>query len=316
VYRKALVTGGAGFIGSRLARALLAEGMAVTVLDDLSMGKVENVPEGARLVRGDVRAPADVEAALEGVDIVFHEAARVSIRSSVKEFYPDADINFMGTLNVLRGCAGHGVKKFVFASSMAVYADSPAPDPIGEGHATEPLAPYGIAKLAAEKYCLQLAGDMGIACNVLRYFNTYGPGQTFTPYVGVITIFIRALLEGRAPVVFGDGEQKRDFVYVDDIVAANVLAMKAGPARGIFNVGTGRATSVNQVAELLCRRIDPRLRPQHGPAHPGELRYSIADVSAARKALGYRPSATLEEKIDEVIAFYQGAELDTNPGGR
>jgi len=308
---RALVTGGAGFIGSHLVRALLAQGRAVTVLDDLSMGRKENVADGAAFIHGDVRSQADVRRALEGADIVFHEAARVSIRSSVKEFYRDADTNFMGTLNLLQCCAGTGVRKIVFASSMAVYADSEAPDPIAEDHATEPISPYGIAKLAAEKYCLQLARDMGIACHVLRYFNTYGPGQTFTPYVGVITIFIRRLLQGEAPGIFGDGEQRRDFVHVSDIVAANLLAMKSPLERGVFNVGTGRATSVNDIAALLCGRIAPDIRPFHVAAHPGELRNSIADIGRIAAAMGFSPAATLAQKIDEVIEYYR-----SGPGAR
>jgi UDP-glucose 4-epimerase len=307
---KALVTGGAGFIGSHLARALLAEGLEVTILDDLSMGKEENVPAGARFIHGDVRLQEDVRRAIQGATIVFHEAARVSIRASVMEFYQDADTNFMGTLNVLRCCAKSEVRKIVFASSMAVYADSDEPESIPEDHSTEPISPYGIAKLAAEKYCMQLSHDMGISCHVLRYFNTYGPGQTFTPYVGVITIFIRRLLQGQRPSIFGDGEQRRDFVHVDDIVAANLLSMKSPIERGIFNVGTGRATSVNDIASLLCSRINPECHPFHVDAHPGELRNSIADIGRISAALGYRPTATLPEKIDEVIEFYRNDSGD------
>jgi len=301
MYRRALVTGGAGFIGSHLVRALLDEGVEVTVLDDLSMGKREKVPPEAQFLRGDVRSEPDVRRALQGVQIVFHEAARVSIRSSVKEFYEDAEINLMGTLNLLRCCAGSEVRKLLYASSMAVYADSPAPDPISEDFTQEPVAPYGISKLAGEKYCLQFSRDTGVDCNVLRYFNTYGTGQTFTPYVGVITIFVNRLLKGEAPTIFGDGEQRRDFVHVSDIVAANVLCMKQGIPRVIFNVGTGVATSVNQIAELLCRRIAPGVRPQYADEQRGELRYSIADVARLAAATGYRPRCTLEGKIEEVI---------------
>jgi UDP-glucose 4-epimerase len=305
MYRKALVTGGAGFIGSHLSNALLNEGLQVTILDDLSMGKRENVPDGAEFVLGDVRSVDDVKRALDGVDVVFHEAARVSIRSSLKEFYDDAETNFMGTLNLLRCCADSGVKKFVFASSMAVYADSATPDPIGEDYLAEPISPYGIAKLAAEKYCMQLSGEMDMDCVVLRYFNTYGVGQTFTPYVGVITIFIRRLLQSEQPMIYGDGEQKRDFVHVSDIVAANVLAMKSDVKQGVFNVGTGKATSVNEIAELLCSKINPDIRPYHVDAHPGELRYSIAAINRIADTLGYQPGGVLSDKIDEVIEYYR-----------
>lgn len=299
--RKALVTGGAGFIGSHLTRALLERGADVTVLDDFSMGSRENVPPQARLVVGDVGSPETVAEALEGVDIVFHQAARVSIRASVAEFYGDAQTNFMGTLNLLKQCAGSSVKRLIFASSMAVYADSPTPRPISESYLTEPLSPYGIGKLAAEKYCLQLAREMGMDCHVLRYFNTYGPGQTYTPYVGVITIFIERLLRGEAPIIFGDGEQRRDFIHVSDIVAANLLAMQSNEPRGLYNVGTGRATSVTEIARLLCQRIAPGLSPVYAPGRPEELRNSIADISRAAGLLGFKPHVALAERLDEVI---------------
>ncbi len=312
--RRALVTGGAGFIGSRLSRALLAKGHEVVVLDDLSMGRRENVPAGAEFIEGDVRSGEDVRRALAGVDVVFHEAAKVSIRASMAQFYADADTNFMGTLNLLQCLQASAVRKLVFASSMAVYADSPSPVPIAEDHPAEPLSPYGIAKLAAEKYCRQIAAELGIGCNVLRYFNTYGPGQTFTPYVGVITIFIRHLLEGRQPTIFGDGEQRRDFVHVDDIVQANLLAMDSPVGEGVFNVGTGRAKSVNEIAALLCARLAPDCRPAHEQAHRAELRYSIADIGRIGAALGYRPVHTLEGKIDEVIDYYRQGAPGPGPG--
>jgi len=305
VYKRALVTGGAGFIGSHLARALLQEGLEVVILDDLSTGKIENVPDGAEFVPGDVRQEKDVSKVLAHVDIVFHEAARVSIRSSINAFYDDAHVNLMGTINLLRCCAGTDVRKIVFASSMAVYADCPSPTPVSEDYATEPISPYGISKLASEKYCIQFSQNTGIHCHVLRYFNTYGAGQTFTPYVGVITIFTNNLLGKKPPVIFGDGRQQRDFVHVGDIVAANILAMKSDILRGIFNLGTGISTSVNRIAELLCDRIDPDIRPLYDSVKPGELRYSIADVSHAAEELGYQAKFKLEDRIDEVIEYYR-----------
>ena len=297
----ALVTGGAGFIGSHLARALIGEGLRVTVLDDLSMGKRENVPAEAQFVLGDVRSRVDVRRALSGVSIVFHEAARVSIRASIREFYEDAEINLMGTLNLLRCCAESGVRKIVYASSMAVYADSITPTPIAEDYTQEPMSPYGISKLAAEKYCLRFSQETGVDCHVLRYFNTYGPGQTFTPYVGVITIFIHRLLRGEPPVIFGDGQQRRDFVYVGDIVGANLRSLRSLVPRGVFNVGSGKATSVNEIAAILCRKIAPEIRPQYAPPHAGELRNSVADLRRIGAELGFQPQAALADRIDEVI---------------
>jgi len=288
-HRKALVTGGAGFIGHHLSAALLARGLEVTVLDDLSVGRRENVPAGARFVQGDVRDPEAVTVALAGADCVFHEAAVVSIRASVEGFVRDADVNLTGTLNLLQCMADGGVQKAVFASSMAVYADSERPVPLGEGAPLAPISPYGIAKLAAERYWLMMCAHHGLSGTVLRYFNTYGPGQTPTPYVGVITIFINRLLRGEIPVIYGDGEQRRDFVHVDDVVAAN-LAVLDGEAGGLtLNVGTGQATSVNEIARALIAELKPGAEPRYAPEQEGEMRNAVADVSAIRAALGWSP---------------------------
>lgn len=289
---RVLVTGGAGFIGHHLAHALMRRGVGVTVLDNLVMGRRENVPSQARFVAGDVRDPAAVRDALDGVDAVLHQAAIVSIRASVANFAADAEVNFMGTVNLLQQMAGRPIRRAVLASSMAVYADSPRPEPLAEEARTEPIAPYGAAKLAAERYWLMVNGQAGVPATALRYFNTYGPNQTFTPYVGVITIFIRQLLEGRAPVIFGDGEQRRDFIHVDDIVAANLAVLDAPDAAvsgRVFNVGTGRATSVNEVANGLIAVLAPGARPEYAPPQAGELRNAIADASALRRATGWAP---------------------------
>ncbi|KPL24801.1 MAG: hypothetical protein AMJ93_01565 [Anaerolineae bacterium SM23_84] len=305
-YEHALVTGGAGFIGSHLVERLLREGMQVTVLDNLSVGTRENVPAEATFMLGDVRDPDIVAAAVSGADVVFHMAARVSIRASVAGFWKDAETNLIGTLNILRACASRNAKKLVYASSMAVYADVADPVPLPESHDTAPISPYGIAKLASERYALVVAGQSGFDAVALRYFNTYGPRQTFTPYVGVITIFIQRLLQGKPPIIFGDGEQCRDFVYVGDIVEATLRAMSNDVGGETINVGSGEGTSVNQIATLLCGRLRPDLSPQYAPAHPGELRNSIADISKARRLLGYEPQGRLEDKIDEVIAWKRG----------
>ncbi len=304
---RVLVTGGAGFIGHHLAHALVRRGVGVTVLDDLSMGRRENVPAGARFVRGDVRDPAAVRDALEGVDAVLHEAAIVSIRASVEHFVRDAEVNLMGTLQLLKEMAGRPVRRAVLASSMAVYADSPRPDPLSERAPTEPIAPYGAAKLAAERYWLMMGALAGVPSTVLRYFNTYGPNQTFTPYVGVITIFIQRLLAGQPPVIFGDGEQRRDFVHVDDIVAANLAVLDASDAAvagRVFNVGTGHATSVNEIAAGLIGVLAPGTRPEYAPPQAGEMRNAIADVSAIRRALGWSPRRVPVDFAD-VVDFWK-----------
>ena len=305
--KRVLVTGGAGFIGHHLTRALLGRGVAVTVLDDLSMGRRENVPSAARFVAGDVRDASALDDALDGVDAVLHEAAIVSIRASVEHFVRDAEVNLMGTLTLLRAIAARGIARAVLASSMAVYADSPRPEPLSEAAPAVPISPYGVAKLAAERYWLLIGAQTGVAATVLRYFNTYGPNQTPTPYVGVITIFIERLLAGAPPRIFGDGEQARDFIHVDDVVAANLAVLDAPVdtvAGRVFNVGTGHATSVNEVAARLIQALAPGTEPEHLPAQPGEMRNAIADVSAIRAALGWTPRRVPPD-FGDVIAFWR-----------
>ncbi|HBY96918.1 MAG: NAD-dependent epimerase/dehydratase family protein [Ardenticatenaceae bacterium] len=298
----ALVTGGAGFIGSQVVRNLLARGWQVTVLDNLSMGRRENVPLEADLVVGDVLDAQVARRLAQRADVIFHLAAVVSVRASIEQFVQDAQTNLMGTLTLLEAAARAGVGRFVYASSMAVYADSPTPTPIPESYRTQPLSPYGIAKLAAEQYVHTLAAQFGFESVVLRYFNTYGSGQRFTPYVGVITIFCQRLLAGLPPTIFGDGEQRRDFVHVDDVAGATLAALQA-PTGATCNVGSGRATSVNEIAALLISRINPKIGPAYAPAPPGELRNSIADITAARQLLGYEPQRSLATHIDEVIEW-------------
>jgi UDP-glucose 4-epimerase len=298
-FSHALVTGGAGFIGSHLTRRLLASGRHVTVIDNLSVGRREAVPEGARFVHGDIRDEPAVVDALADVDCVFHLAAQVTIRGSFDRFDEDLDVNVMGTARLLRAVDSSRVKWFTLASSMAVYADALSPTPISESHLTQPISPYGVGKLAAEGVSRQILEARGIPFTALRFFNTFGPGQTFTPYVGVITIFVTRLLRGERITIFGDGDQQRDFVHVDDIVAGT----SATPGRqpGTYNLGSGRGTTLNQLAAMLIAKLSPGTVPLYAPAHAGELRYSVADVSAARKALGYWPQRTLERDIGSVV---------------
>jgi len=300
----ALVTGGAGFIGSHLTRALLARGQRVTVLDNFSVGRREAVPYDARIIDGDVRDAAAVARALRNVDVVFHLAAQVTIRGSFDRFYDDLDTNVMGTAQLLRALNPAVVRRVVFASSMAVYADAPSPAPIDERHPTTPQSPYGVGKLAAESVARQVLAGRGVPLTAVRYFNTFGPGQTYTPYVGVITIFLTRLLRGEAPVIFGDGEQQRDFVHVDDIVAGTIAGATGEP--GTYNLGSGRGTSLNQLATLLCGALGVAPSPRHEAAQPGELRFSVADISAARRRLGYEPTRTLTADLSGVIADIRG----------
>ena len=302
----ALVTGGAGFIGSHLTRSLLAEGRRVTVLDNLSVGRREVVPDGARFVHGDVRDEAAIADALAGVDCVFHLAAQVTIRGSFDRFHEDLDTNVMGTARLLKAVDQTQVKWFTLASSMAIYADADSPRPIGESHPKRPLSPYGVGKLAAEDVSQQILEARGIPFTATRFFNTYGPGQTYTPYVGVLTIFITRLLRGESITVFGDGEQQRDFIHVEDIVAGT----KATPGRspGRYNLGTGRGTSLNELAAMVLAKLAPDQKPKHAEAQAGELRFSVADIGAARRALGFSPTRSLQHDLDDVIEWVRERE--------
>lgn len=286
---RVLVTGGAGFIGHHLSAALQKRGHDVVVLDDLSMGRAEWLAPEVRLVVGDVRDAGALAQALDGVRHVYHLASVVSVRASVDGFVRDADVNLLGTLRLLEAVRGREVDKVVLASSMAVYADGGG-RALCEDHPLVPTSPYGVAKLAAERYWHLLGPELGAAPTVLRYFNTYGPEQTPTPYVGVITHFTDRILRGEAPRIFGDGEQRRDFVHVDDIVAASVAVLDHDVAGQTINVGTGVGTTVNEVAAALLRRLDSTLRPEHTAPAAGELRDAVADIGAARTLLDYRPS--------------------------
>ena len=301
-FSSALVTGGAGFIGSHLTSKLKERNIRTIVLDDLSMGKEENLPSGVDFIKGDVLDYPLVKELVSKVDVVFHLAARVSIRNSISKFYDDGAINILGTLNVLRAIAEKRDKKtkIVYASSMAAYGHSVSL-PIKEDSTLEPISPYGISKLAGERYCLQIANDCGFKAVALRYFNTYGTRQTLTPYVGVITIFINLLLKNRSPVIFGDGIQKRDFVYVEDVAEATVLAMEKDVFNQSINVGTGIGTSVNKVARILKDKINPDITLEYGGKQVGEPTNSVADTSKAGELLGFIPSLSLEKNIDEVI---------------
>jgi len=299
---RVLVTGGAGFIGSHLCEALLAEGHAVRALDDLSAGRAEQLPAGCPLVRGSVLDHEALTEATAGAEAVVHLAARVTIRGSLEGFVDDARVNLLGTLETLQAAHRAGVRRFVFASSMAVYADSPDASPVAESHPLEPTSPYGIHKLAAEREVLLVGRHLGLEAVALRYFNVFGPRQAFSPYVGAATIFATKLLRGEHFTVFGDGRQTRDFVHVDDVTRATARALTAPAAvGGVFNVGSGRGTSVLALASLLTERIRPEAAWTHAPARPEEPRHSVADLTRARAALGFAPATDLAAQIDAVI---------------
>ena len=305
IFKKACVTGGAGFIGSHLVNALLKRKISVNVLDNLSIGKKENISPHARLIKGDILDPIAVDEALEGCDIVFHLAARVAIRSSFDFAVEDTKTNIVGTTNVMQRAAGSdSIDCVINTSSMAVYADADSPSPVNEHHTLGPISPYGISKLAAEQLTQLICSAADIDCISLRLFNTFGTGQKFSPYVGVVTIFANKIKNGEIPAIFGDGEQCRDFVHVDDVVSAFMNAMdNSTTARGeIFNIGSGTATTVNSVLEIVKKSMKSSIKADYLPTAEGELRYSIADIGKAVQMLGFQPKRTLQSSVDDVLS--------------
>jgi len=299
---KALITGGAGFIGNHIARLLLDKGWEVVCYDDLSVGKKEYVPDGAELVTGDIRDEDKLLSSMKGCCHVYHLAARVSIRKAVDTFIDDAEVNTLGTLVALRASKNASVERLLYASSMAVYGTVEY-SPQDENHPINPTSPYGVAKYASERYILTMAEQWGIEPVICRFFNTYGPRQTPSPYVGVITIFCNKLFAGEAPVIFGDGEQVRDFIHVEDIARGSVMAIESAPAGSIINLGTGVGTSVNQVAKLLVGKINPEITCEHVPPVPGEPGDSIADTKLANNLIGWEAEKKLETAIDDAIEW-------------
>ncbi len=302
--RRVLVTGGAGFVGARVCAAYRDAGWSVVALDHLSTHGPGRVPDGVQLVEMDVRDDAvDGLVAEGGFSVVSHHAAQADVRASVRDPRGDASVNVDGTLNLLEACRRHGVGRFVFASSGGTVYGEPETLPVPEGHPKRPDAPYGIAKLAGEHYARFHHAAGGPACVSLRYANVYGPGQDPTGEAGVVAIFGRRLLAGEPLVVYGDGEQTRDFVHVDDVARANLLATRLelpdGPA-GIdalaFNVGTARETTVNGLARRMMEAAGREVEVVHEEARPGELRRSALDASKL-EARGWAPRVGLDEGL-------------------
>jgi UDP-glucose 4-epimerase len=293
-----LVTGGAGFIGSHIAARHRKDGHRVVVVDNLSTGRSEKVPDGARFVEADV-ADADLEPVLreEKIDAVSHHAAQIDVRHSVSDPLDDARSNVLGSLKLFEACRSAGVRRVLFASTGgALYGEPEGGHPAPESHPTDPVSPYGCAKLSIEKYLHYYRVVHGFNVAVLRYANVYGPGQNGMGEAGVVAIFIEAILGGRTPKIRGDGGQTRDYVFVGDVVEVAARAL-AGGRSGTWNVGTGVETSVNRLFELLARALDFRGAPEHVPPVPGEQRRSVLDGSAARRDFGLPEWTRLERGI-------------------
>ena len=306
---KYLVTGGAGFIGSNIAEELVKRGHPVRIIDNFLTGKRENISsflDKIELVEGDIRDYDACCRALEGVDFVLHQAALSSVSRSIEDPLLTNDINIKGTLNVLLASREAKVKGFVFASSAAVYGDNPIL-PKKEGNVGNPLSPYALSKLVGEKYCWIFSQIFGLSTVCLRYFNIFGPRQDpSSQYASVIPNFISRMLKGESPTIFGDGEQSRDFVYVFNVVEANILASKAKGVSGeVFNIGCGEGTSVNSLASKLNEILREKINPSYDEPRPGDIRHSFADISKAKKMLKYEPQVPFGKGLEETIRWYR-----------
>jgi len=304
-----LVTGGAGFIGSAIARSLVARGDRVRILDDFSSGKRANLAKlggNVEIVEGSILDERVLAQAVEKATVVFHQAAIPSVPMSMADPLRSHEVNATGTLRVLQAAARAGVERLVYAASSAAYGSAPALPKV-EQMVPEPISPYGVAKLAGENYCRVYAEAYGLSTVCLRYFNVFGPRQDpRSEYAAVIPKFITCALAGDAPTIFGDGHQSRDFCYIDNVVQANLAASAAPGISGrVYNIASGQATTLIQlvaaIGEVLGRPIDVR----HEPERSGDIKHSVADISAARAALGYTAAVPFVEGIRRTVAWYQ-----------
>ena len=303
---RVLVTGGAGFIGSHLAEHLLARGHEVAIVDNLLTGKRENLPDNTVLYESDIRSRCNLVSIFRefGPEALAHQAAQMDVRRSVREPDFDADVNILGTVRLLQNCVEHGVRRVVFASTGgAIYGEQekfPAP----EDHPQYPISPYGVSKLAGERYLHYYSVQYGISAVALRYSNVYGPRQDPHGEAGVVAIFCTNLAADRVSTINGTGEQTRDYVYVGDVARANVLALENEVPSGAYNIGTGAETSVNRLYELLQEIACKDLPPKYGPAKPGEQLRSSVDSSRAGRVLGWRSEVDLYAGLDETLRFF------------
>lgn len=301
---RVLVTGGAGFIGSHVVDACLAAGHDVVVVDDLTTGRRAQLNPRARFYEIDVRNPdLDSVFATEKPEAVSHQAARVNVREAFERPLTYADVNIIGSLNVLECCCRHGTRKVVYASTCGVYGDPPTL-PITEEHPVNPLDPYAASKHHVEHYLALYAVNFGLAFTVLRYANVYGPRQDPHGEGGVVAIFARRMVSGMQPVINGSGEQERDFVYVADVARANLRALDQGDG-GTYNIGWGVGTTINQLYTHLADHAGYTKPPVYGPARPGEIFRSVLDGSLARTELGWRPQVALETGLARTVASFR-----------
>ena len=300
------VTGGAWFIGSHLADTLLAKGHSVVIIDNLSTGKQKNLNPKARFYRMDIRSPRLLGVfQKEKPRIAFHFAAQADVRKSVRSPQEDADVNILGSLNVLEQCRKHRTQKVIFASTGGAIYGNPFQLPTPETFPPEPISPYGVAKLTVEHYLQSYLHLHGLSFAALRFGNVYGPRQDPTGEAGVVAIFAKAFTEIKRPVIYGSGRQTRDFVFVEDVVRSAFLAAKSR-ASGIFNIGTGKETSVRFLAEELSRIYGSGLKPRFAPLREGELERSFLDCRKAKRIFGWEPKVSLTEGLTRTVRWVDG----------
>lgn len=305
---KFLVTGGAGFIGSNVVQRLVKEGAYVRVLDNLSTGNLNNlssVIKKIEFIEGDIRDLASIQRVMQGIDYVLHQAALPSVPRSIEAPLQSHECNLTGTLNTLIASRDNRIKRFVFASSSSIYGDTPIL-PKTEEMSPSPLSPYALTKVAGEYYCRIFYSVFGLQTISLRYFNVFGPHQNpYSEYAAVIPKFISAMLLDKAPVIFGDGEQTRDFTFIDNVVAANILATRAKKTEGeAVNVASGFRTSLNQLLDQLRDITHNNVSPKFTFARAGDVRHSVADISKAQQILDYKPEIDLNEGLQQTVAWF------------
>lgn len=304
---RVLVTGGAGFIGSHIADLLLAEGHEVVVLDNFSRGSRLNVPSGALLVQGDIR-DAHVLADLARdfhPEAICHQAAQIAVGDSVRGPAEDADINIVGTVNLLDLAVRSGIRKFVFASSGGVIYGDPEQLPVPETAPVDPRSPYGISKACGEMYVRTFGRIHGLSTVILRYANVYGERQSTVGEGAVIAIFCDDLLQNRIPMIHGDGLQTRDFVHVSDVARANAVALGESAPNGVYNIGTGVQTSIRDVYALVCQAAGTKIEPSKTSARPGDVRFIAVDIALAEKQFGWKPTMNLSEGMTRTYEWFK-----------
>ncbi len=303
---KALVTGGAGFIGSHVVRLLSRRGHEVIVLDNLSTGCEENLKPFPRItfLRGDIGNLNLLKEAMAGCDTVFHLAASISNVKSIEFPHLDAEVNIMGTLNVLEAMKSCHVKTIVFSSSAGIFGE-PRYQPIDEEHPCHPDSPYGVGKWAAEKHILCLSKIRSFRAVCLRYFNAFGVNQRYDAYGNVIPLFVARILKGEPISIYGDGEQTRDFIHVSDLASANLKVAEQNDVQGLFNLGSGQAVTINKLVAILKEIMPEKITALHTAPRPGDVRHSLADINRAKKVFGFAPQIDLGEGLRNYVDWFR-----------